>query len=181
MSASEHGGKGYAPLPQSMSNTDTENEDDDVGIRRSGYVPQNVNAADSNQPKHHDGIAIQENGRFYPLDETKNVANRMRNGRSNVNVALGYCSDDIPIMVVDEGNEDLWKKRHMSFIRQFFLAASILLCLATIMIFLYVIPCDESDFDPPPLAKETRPAFFWENDYRGIGRSASRGIPVSHL
>ncbi|XP_012267147.2 uncharacterized protein LOC105692497 [Athalia rosae] len=156
----EHSGKGYAPLPQSMSNTDTENEDEDLGSPAYRLQKQ------SNQPLKLDGSAVMpENGRFHPLDETKNLANRLRNGRNTNN--LGYCSDDIPIMVVDQdANDDLWKRPHMSFFRQLFLAASILLCIATILIFLYVIPCE--DDDSPPLAIQNRPALLWEKSLQGI-------------
>ncbi|XP_046471423.1 uncharacterized protein [Neodiprion pinetum] len=147
----EHGGKGYAPLPQSMSNTDTENEDEGVEKK-------------SCQSTKHDSTTMQENVRFFPLDESKNLANRLKNGR---NTSLGYCSDDIPIMVIDQdANNDLWKRPHMSFLRQLFLAASILLCLATIVIFLYVLPCNESNSLRPAI--KNRPALLWDNTLQGM-------------
>ncbi|KZC11313.1 hypothetical protein WN55_02548, partial [Dufourea novaeangliae] len=99
-----HGGKGYTPLPQSISNTDTEDEEDCL-------------AHQNEAPKDHtsDALAesriVHENGVYYPLDETKNAANRMKNGQN----MLKYYRDDIPIMVI-EGNDqnDLWKPRDMS-------------------------------------------------------------------
>ncbi|XP_078038163.1 uncharacterized protein LOC144470651 [Augochlora pura] len=133
MSIDHHGGKGYAPLPQSISNTDTEDED---------CLPQQ-----NETPKEHtdDALAestiVHENGIYYPLDETKNATNRMKNGQN----MLKYYRDDIPIMVI-EGNEqnDLWKPRDMSPLRRFCLVISILLCIVTIVVFLYVLPCDNS-------------------------------------
>lgn len=147
--AAEHGGKGYAPLSQSISNTDTENEDEEI-------------EKSSRQSMRDDSIVIQENGRFYPLDETKGLANRLRNGRS---INLGYRHNVIPsTMGHRDADVDMWKRPHMSFLRQFLLAVSILLCLATILIFLYILPCNDSD----PLTN--RPALLWDNTLRGIGR-----------
>lgn len=132
MSAEHHSGKGYTLLPQCMSNTDTEDED--------GHVPQrtNLQSKENNDEKTTKPATVHEYGAYYPLDETKNLANQTRNGQGT----LKCYRDDIPIMVI-EGNtqNDLWKRRDMSPLRRFCLVTSILLCLATIFVFLYVLPC----------------------------------------
>lgn len=99
-----HSGKGYAPLPQNISNTDTEDEDD--CLAQSNEIPKDH--VDDTQPQ---STTIHENGIYYPLDETRNLANRTKNGQN----MLKYYRDDVPIMVV-EGNDqnDLWKRHDMS-------------------------------------------------------------------
>ncbi|XP_077256481.1 uncharacterized protein LOC143894210 isoform X3 [Temnothorax americanus] len=82
-----------------------------------------------------------ENGAFYPLDETHNLENNTRNRQNTIK----YYQDNVPIMVI-EGNKqnDFWKRKDISPIRRFGLFVSILLCIITIVIFLYVLPCDSS-------------------------------------
>ncbi|XP_031830697.1 uncharacterized protein LOC116426202 [Nomia melanderi] len=156
MSTDHHSGKGYAPLPQSISNTDTEDEEDCL-------------AQQNEPPKEHtdDALAestiVHENGIYYPLDETKNTTNRIKNGQN----MLKYYRDDIPIMVI-EGNDqnDLWKPRDMSPLRRFCLIASILLCIVTIVVFLYVLPCDNSMVCPT--ISEPKSSISWHRTLRGV-------------
>lgn len=100
---------------------------------------------------------------FYPLDETRNLENSTRN-RSTIK----YYRDDIPIMVI-EGNEqnDFWERKDMSPIRRFCLFASILLCIVTIVIFLYVLPCDSSMVCPPVI--EPQSSISWDKTLQGVG------------
>jgi len=106
-----------------------------------------------------------KNGMYYPLDETKNLGNNARN-RQNM---IKYYRDDIPIMVI-EGNEqnDFWKSRDMSPMRRFCLFASILLCIVTIVIFLYVLPCDNSVVCPPVI--EPQSSISWDTTLKGVGK-----------
>ncbi|OAD56311.1 hypothetical protein WN48_03630 [Eufriesea mexicana] len=101
---SDYGGKGYTPLSQNVSNTDTEDEED--CLAQPNDIPKDVVGDIQSQ-----STTIHENGVYYPLDETRNLANRSKNGQN----MLKYYRDDIPIMVV-EGNDqnDLWKRRDMS-------------------------------------------------------------------
>ncbi|XP_076639211.1 uncharacterized protein LOC143351520 isoform X1 [Colletes latitarsis] len=156
MSTDHHGGKGYTPLPQSISNTDTEDEEDCL-------AQQNEAPKGRTDDTLTETTTIHENGAYYPLDETKNVANRMKNGQD----MLKYYRDDIPIMVV-EGNEqnDLWKRRDMSLLRRFCLVTSILLCVVTIIIFLYVLPCDNSVVCPSIM--EPQSPISWDKTLRGM-------------
>ncbi|XP_053980952.1 uncharacterized protein LOC128877568 [Hylaeus volcanicus] len=152
----DHSGKGYAPLPQSISNTDTEDEDDCL-------ARQNEASKGHTNDVLAETTTIHENGAYYPLDETKNVANRIKNGQN----MLKYYRDDIPIMVV-EGNDrnDLWKRRDMSLFRRFCLVTSILLCIVTIVIFLYVLPCDNSVVCPS--IDESQSPISWDKTLRGV-------------
>ncbi|XP_054014035.1 uncharacterized protein LOC128895456 [Hylaeus anthracinus] len=152
----DHSGKGYAPLPQSISNTDTEDEDDCL-------ARQNEASKGHTNDVLAETTTIHENGAYYPLDETKNVANRIKNGQN----MLKYYRDDIPIMVV-EGNDsnDLWKRRDMSLFRRFCLVTSILLCIVTIVIFLYVLPCDNSVVCPS--IDESQSSISWDKTLRGV-------------
>ncbi|XP_025159024.1 uncharacterized protein LOC105189776 isoform X2 [Harpegnathos saltator] len=104
-----------------------------------------------------------ENGMFYPLDETKNLGNNARNRQSTIK----YYRDDIPIMVI-EGSEqnDFWKREDMSPIRRFCLLASILLCIVTIVIFLYVLPCDNSMVCPPII--ESQSSVSWDKTLQSV-------------
>ncbi|XP_017882128.1 uncharacterized protein LOC108626141 [Ceratina calcarata] len=151
-----HGPKGYAPLPQSISNTDTEDEEDCL-------AQPSETSKDHVQDTQPQATTIHENGVYYPLDETKKLGNRMRNGQNT----LKYYRDDIPIMVV-EGNDqnDLWKDRNMSSLRRFFLIASVLLCIVTIIIFLYVLPCDNSIVCPS--VNEPESSISWDRPLQGM-------------
>ena len=112
-----------------------------------------------------DTTTICQNGRFYPLDETKNLANRARNGRNS----FGYSNDNIPIMILDgQSHDDLWKRHDMSSLRRFCLVASVLLCILTILIFLYVLPCDNSSICPPAPAPKT--SVSWDRTLEGVGK-----------
>ncbi|XP_024946179.1 uncharacterized protein LOC107272793 isoform X2 [Cephus cinctus] len=133
MSTEHMSGKGYTALRQSVSNTDTEDEDEDDNVART--LDNISKGADRNTETN----TVYDKGCFYPLDETRNVANRGKNCRK----MLGYCNNDIPIMVIDgDSHLDLWKRREMSLLRRLCLAISILLCVATVLIFLYALPCD---------------------------------------
>ncbi|CAK9823857.1 hypothetical protein ANTRET_LOCUS2117 [Anthophora retusa] len=151
-----HSGKGYTPLPQSISNTDTEDEEDCLPY--SNETPKDH--VDDTLPQ---STTIHENGMYYPLDETRNLANRMKNGQN----MLKYYRDDIPIMVV-EGNDqnDLWKRRDMSSLRRFCLIVSVLLCIVTIIIFLYVLPCDNSMVCPS--VDKLQSSISWDKTLQGI-------------
>lgn len=105
-----------------------------------------------------------ENGVFYPLDETKNLENNARNRQSTIK----YYRDNIPIMVIDENDQnDFWRHRDMSTIRRFCLFVSILLCIVTIIIFLYVLPCDNSMICPPTI--EPQSSISWDKTMQGVG------------
>ncbi|XP_076247668.1 uncharacterized protein LOC143187377 [Calliopsis andreniformis] len=156
MSSDHHGGKGYTPLPQSISNTDTEDEEDclDTHQNEASKVHSDDVLAESTM--------IHENGIYYPLDETKKLANRMKNGQN----ILKYYRDDIPIMVIEGNNQnDLWKRRDMSPLRRFCLITSILLCIVTIVVFLYVLPCDNSMVCPS--VEEPQSSISWDKIIRG--------------
>ncbi|XP_077256480.1 uncharacterized protein LOC143894210 isoform X2 [Temnothorax americanus] len=130
----DHSGKGYTPLPQSISNTDTEDEEERL-TRPNDIVYKVDNTTIAELHSNH------ENGAFYPLDETHNLENNTRNRQNTIK----YYQDNVPIMVI-EGNKqnDFWKRKDISPIRRFGLFVSILLCIITIVIFLYVLPCDSS-------------------------------------
>lgn len=105
-----------------------------------------------------------ENGVYYPLDETRNLGNNSRNRQNTIK----YYRNDIPIMVI-EGSEqdDFWKSRDMSPMRRFCLFASILLCIVTIVIFLYVLPCDSSVVCPSVI--EPQSSISWDKTLEGVG------------
>ncbi|XP_001608079.1 uncharacterized protein LOC100124186 [Nasonia vitripennis] len=152
--------KGYAPLPQSISNTDTEDDDEEHQHHREHADSL---SKDDDQSRISDTTTICQNGRFYPLDETKNLANRARNGRNS----FGYSTDNIPIMILDgQSHDDLWKRHDMSPLRRFCLVASVLLCILTILIFLYVLPCDNSSICPP--APEPKTSVSWDKTLEGV-------------
>ncbi|PBC30316.1 hypothetical protein APICC_05913 [Apis cerana cerana] len=97
-------GKGYTPLPQNISNTDTEDEED--CLAQPSEIPKDH--VDNTQLQ---STVILENGVYYPLDETRNLENRIKNGEN----MLKYYRDDIPIMVIEGNNQnDLWKRHNMS-------------------------------------------------------------------
>ncbi|KAI4480945.1 hypothetical protein M0804_010042 [Polistes exclamans] len=134
MSAEHHSGKGYTPLPQCMSNTDTEDEDKHI-IQRNDLTNKQTNDERTTM----EPTMVHEHGVYYPLDETRNLANRTRNGQNTIKC----YRDDIPTMIIEGTTQnDLWKRRDMSPFRRFCLIISILLCIVTILVFLYVLPCD---------------------------------------
>ena len=87
----------------------------------------------------------------------------MQNGRKS----LGYCSDNIPIMVLDGEAHDLWKRHDMTSLRRVCLLFSILLCILTTLIFLYVLPCDNSVICPE--VAEPKSSLSWEKTLEGVG------------
>lgn len=98
----------------------------------------------------------------------------MKNGQNT----LKYYRDDIPIMVI-EGNDqnDLWKRHDMSHIRRFCLVTSILLCIVTIVMFLYVLPCDNSMVCPSVV--EPQSSISWDKTLRGRGKFYVNNILIS--
>ncbi|KAJ8683226.1 hypothetical protein QAD02_019018 [Eretmocerus hayati] len=146
--------KGYTPLPQSIGNTDSEDEDEEHH-NDDDSIKDDLSGIS-------DATTVYENGRFYPLDETKNFANRTRNGRHS----LGYGNDNIPIMILNgQNDDDLWKRRDMSPVRRFFLAFTVLLCIFTIIVFLYLIPCDTSSICPSTPKSKT--SVSWDTTFDG--------------
>lgn len=102
---------------------------------------------------------------YYPLDETRNLADRTKNGQN----MLKYYGDDIPIMVVDGNDQnDLWKRHDLSPLRRFCLFSSVLLCVVTIIIFLYVLPCDNSMICPS--VNEPQSSISWDKTLQGVGK-----------
>lgn len=96
------------------------------------------------------------------MDETKNTLPKTRNFRTS----FGFSNDDIPIMMLNE-KDDLWKRQSMSFARKCCLILSVLLCIATIIIFLYVIPCDNSSTICIPVS--TKSFVSWDKTLDGVG------------
>ncbi|XP_039304406.1 uncharacterized protein LOC105199534 isoform X2 [Solenopsis invicta] len=146
----DYNGKGYTPLPQSISNSDTEDEEEHLTQHNDiDYKVDNATIVELH--------SIRESGIFYPLDETQNLENNPRN-RQNV---IKYYRNDIPIMII-EGSEqnDFWKRKSISPIRRFCLFVSILLCIITILIFLYVLPCDSSMVCSPII--ESHASISWD-------------------
>lgn len=70
-----------------------------------------------------------------------------------------------------QNNEDLWKRQDMSPLRRFFLVVSVLLCILTILVFLYVLPCDTSSLCSPTL--EPRTPISWDQTFEGVGNYLS--------
>ncbi|XP_018359310.1 PREDICTED: uncharacterized protein LOC108758726 [Trachymyrmex cornetzi] len=152
----DHSGKGYTPLPQSLSNTDTEDEEE--RLTQPNDIPYKANNTTTAELH-----SNHENGTFHPLDETQNLENNTRN-RQNI---IKYYRDDIPIMVI-EGSEqyDVWKRRDISPMRRFCLFMSILLCIITIIIFLYVLPCDSSMICSPII--EPHSSISWDKTLQDV-------------
>ncbi|KYN44569.1 Protein ITFG3 [Trachymyrmex septentrionalis] len=152
----DHSGKGYTPLPQSLSNTDTEDEEE--RLTQPNDIPYKADSTTTAELH-----SNHENGTFHPLDETQNLENNTRN-RQNI---IKYYRDDIPIMVI-EGSEqyDVWKRRDISPMRRFCLFMSILLCIITIIIFLYVLPCDSSMICSPII--EPHSSISWDKTLQDV-------------
>ncbi|XP_043273721.1 protein FAM234B [Venturia canescens] len=155
MSIERMSGQGYAPIPQCMSNTDTEDEDERLAI------PIENNHED--QAKTHDTVAAQENGWYHNSKEPKNFAKDPVDSQGGYR----YCGDDVPIMVTDnEAQNDFWKRREMSLLRRFCLVLSVLFCCATALVFLYALPCDNAVICPPVM--ENQPVITWEKTLEGV-------------
>lgn len=106
---------------------------------------------------------IRKNGRYFPLDETQNLANRYRNERNNAS----FCTDDIPIMVIDDATNDLWKRNEVTPLRRFFSVVAVLACTLIIAIFIYGLPCDDSLICPQTkTSKSFKP---WSRNLDGVG------------
>jgi len=105
-----------------------------------------------------------ENGIFYPLDETQNLENNTRNRQNTIK----YYRDDIPIMIIEENKQDdFWKRKDISPMRRFCLFVSILLCIITIVIFLYVLPCNSSMICSPII--EPHSSISWDKTLQDVG------------
>lgn len=103
-----------------------------------------------------------ENGIFYPLDETQNLENNTRHKQNK------YYRDDIPIMVIEESEQDdFWKRKDISPMRRFCLFVSIVLCIITIVIFLYVLPCDNSMICSSII--ESHSSISWDKTLQNVG------------
>ena len=81
-----------------------------------------------------------------------------------------YCGDEIPMMIPEvETQDDFWKRKDMSMLRRFCLILSILLCFVTLLVFLYVLPCDNSSICPQVV--ENQPVITWDKTLEGIGKT----------
>lgn len=157
MSTDHKGGKGYTPLPQSISNTDTEDEEE--RLTRPNHITYQIDNTATIAELH----SGHENGMFCPLDETQNLGNSTRSRQNTIKC----YQDDIPVMIIEENEQnDFWRRRDMSPIRRFCLFASILLCIVTIVIFLYVLPCDSSMICPPII--ETQSSISWDKTLQDV-------------
>ncbi|EFN72697.1 hypothetical protein EAG_06882 [Camponotus floridanus] len=157
MSTDHKGGKGYTPLPQSISNTDTEDEEE--RLTRPNHITYQIDNTATIAELH----SGHENGMFCPLDETQNLGNSTRSRQNTIKC----YQDDIPVMIIEESEQnDFWKRRDMSPIRRFCLFASILLCIVTIVIFLYVLPCDSSMICPPII--ESQSSISWDKTLQDV-------------
>ena len=112
-------------------------------------------------------MAGEQNERlFHPLDESQNILKRSR-----TNSSFNYGNDTLPIVSADgQSRNDLWKRHDMTPLRKFFLLSSILFCVLTILIFLYVIPCDSASTCSLSLLAPT--PVSWDKSFEGIGKSA---------
>ncbi|XP_012273531.1 uncharacterized protein LOC105696001 [Orussus abietinus] len=133
MSTEHSSGKGYTRLPQSISNTDSENEDEHPYRLTSKPL--------GNQSVLQDSPSAQQNGQFCPIDKQTNLTNRSRNGCG----ILDPSKDNVPIITIEKhGYSSSWNHRTVSPFRFFCLILSILVCVCTILVFLYFLPCDSS-------------------------------------
>ncbi|XP_066587890.1 uncharacterized protein [Prorops nasuta] len=156
MSIDHNIGKGYTPLPQ--SNTDTEGEDDHVN--ETNHFSKDYNHAPMSTIN-----PIHDNTVYFPLDETRNLSNHAENGYAG----FKYYRDDAPVLLMD-GNtaeNDLWQKKDMSPLRRFCLVFSILLCIVTIIGFLYVLPCDDSLVCPTNSISQ-KSSISWEESLQNV-------------
>ncbi|KAL6259947.1 hypothetical protein P5V15_009857 [Pogonomyrmex californicus] len=155
--STDHSGKGYTPLPQSISNTDTEDEEECL-TETNDIACQVDNTTIAELHLNH------ENGTFYPLDESQNLQNNTQNRQNTIK----YYQDDIPIMLIEESKrDDFWKRKDISPLRRFCLFTSILLCIITIIIFLYVLPCDSSMVCLPII--EPQSSISWDKTLQNVG------------
>ncbi|KAL0112198.1 hypothetical protein PUN28_011933 [Cardiocondyla obscurior] len=152
----DHSGKGYTPLPQSISNTDTEDEEEHLTQSNDiAHKVDNTTIAELN--------SNYENGLFYPLDETQNLENNARNRQNSIK----YYRDHIPMAIERNEQDDFWKQRDISPLRRFCLCVSILLCIFMIVFFLYVLPCDSSMVCSPIV--ESHSFISWDKTLQNVG------------
>ncbi|XP_014220494.1 uncharacterized protein LOC106648262 isoform X1 [Trichogramma pretiosum] len=159
---------GYAPLPQSLSsNSDNSDDEDDVHHEHRHHPNFQVHlerndsvlSREDDQSRISDTTAICQNGRFYPLDETRSNLNRTR-----TNSSFTYSNDNVPIMILDsQSRNDFWKRNQMSLLRKLSILASILLCILVIIIFLYALPCSSTSSCTPKTS-----SVAWDRTLQGI-------------
>lgn len=130
----------YSPLPQSISDTDSEEE-------LHSALPQ---AKFKDTSKHLNGVDLRN---YHHLNDAED--NHM-NGFPNINTNM---MDDSPMI------KDGYKKP-MSPIRKFFFTLSILICFLTIVVFLWILPCSEDATCPAVIQKSK--ISNWEKPYHGI-------------
>lgn len=97
------------------------------------------------------------------MDETQNLENNARN-RQNI---IKHHRDNIPIVIEGSEQGDFWKRKDISPMRRFYLFVSILLCIITIVIFLYVLPCDSSTVCSSII--EPHSSISWDKTLRDVG------------
>lgn len=116
-----------------------------------------------------DTAPTQENGWYHSTKEPKNFAKDPVDSQGEYR----YCGDDVPIIVTEnEAQNDFWKRREMSLLRRFCLALSALFCLATVLVFLYALPCDNTVICPPVM--ENQPIMTWEKTLEGVGTTKNK-------
>ncbi|GLV43197.1 uncharacterized protein CBL_14124 [Carabus blaptoides fortunei] len=131
----------YSPLPQTISDTDSEEE-------LHSAIP--IQSAKLKDGKHLNGTDLRD---YYHLDD---VEDTHLNGFPNINTNM---LDDAPMI------KDGYRKP-MSHIRKLFFSLSILICFLTIVVFLWVLPCSE-DETCPSVSHQTKTS-SWEKPYHGI-------------
>lgn len=132
----------YSPLPQTISDTDSEEE------LHSAIPIQSAKLKDGS--KHLNGTDLRD---YYHLDD---VEDTHLNGFPNINTNM---LDDAPMI------KDGYRKP-MSHLRKLFFSLSILICFLTIVVFLWVLPCSE-DETCPSVSHQMKTS-SWEKPYHGI-------------
>lgn len=157
----------YSPLPQSISDTDSSEEELNNIVHHNDnrkFIVSNKNSVDK-----HNGKKM---GEYRPLGhdgEGEVSINGLPNRESTI-------ADDIPIIKPDgslpENLEPMSPLRKISFV------LSILLCVLTIVVFLWLLPCDWATCPSAPLRSGTK---SWETTLQGLelkgGISVVAGVP----
>lgn len=133
----------YTPIPQNMTDSDSEEE---FNLHTTNYPiklstgrihnTSNVHAVARFNAHHHDNLNESVPDVRYDIDKSYNMTN-------HCNVTSD--ADNVAIL-----NTTLTKSQPMSALRKFCFIVSIFVCILTIILFVWVLPCSDSETCPAP-------------------------------
>lgn len=142
----------YSPLPQSNSDTDESSEEELHSLHESRAIKEIPNAPEP-KPEIISNGQKQKILNYKPLDNERDISIMLNGFQSN--------TDEVSILTPNSSSKKLSTSRKICFI------FSLLLCVLTIVFFIWVLPCDIGSC---PAAETSSHVTSWETPLLQVGK-----------